>query len=222
MPAQCGKGETVTSKDRPQHTGPCWRTPSQQKTAAERDTADPAVELPLAMFPSNFIYTTFAYLLQIGFRWTSASMPSHAATNDELCRLQPPTQQRNTDVQRAQHAVKHPHNHEPEPPTQDWRLQMLMERRRREAERAQHNPHVVVTFSGPTRVGVNEFSVANHAPEPLKRVCAANLSEDEDSCQPQQLLPFTSSGPVSRCGSVTPVSDERLSYDKNSRLIGVN
>ncbi|KAF7340018.1 hypothetical protein MVEN_01919500 [Mycena venus] len=82
---------------------------------------------------------------------------------------------------------------------------MLMERRKREVQRAQHNHNIVVTFSGPAHVDL-DIKVDNNA---------ENISEEEDGCPAP--LPFAPSTPVSLCGGGTepccPLPTKKLVSD---------
>ncbi|KAK7064575.1 hypothetical protein R3P38DRAFT_3165605 [Favolaschia claudopus] len=65
---------------------------------------------------------------------------------------------------------------------QDWRLQMLIERRKREAERASHNRNIVVTFAGPAHLDIESKSQTD---------IELNFQADEEP------LPFVPSNPAS-------------------------
>ncbi|KAJ6519420.1 hypothetical protein C8R45DRAFT_918454 [Mycena sanguinolenta] len=221
MAARCCKEDTVVDKDRPR-SSPCPRTLTKQEPATQCET----VELPFAVSHSNLIYAIFAWLFHLVSGWTSLWDVQRAwilqiifhrpfSTAQPLESTAPNPQK--PDQPPATHTVTPASK--PSPPTsvdndppQDWRLQMLMERRRREAERARHNPSIVVTFSGPTRVTVDKLSVT-------KRVCVADLSADEDGdCQPP--LPFISPELVSRmapcCSS--PTEKKTSAFSDCSRL----
>ncbi|KAJ7356940.1 hypothetical protein DFH08DRAFT_954252 [Mycena albidolilacea] len=193
----------------------CPRTLPQQETCVKREI-DTAVELPPAAPsrppPSNFIYTTFVscvgWLLRILFCWRSSDVGG--LTPSLRSNGAPAPQELEQLLLRRHSPAPSAPTHDPNP-LPDWRLQMLMERRKKEADRAQDNRTIVVTFSGPARLNVELGVLENSRAGNRKQVC--DLSEDEDGGQPP--LPFVFSGPESVCDTTAaPVSEQDLAEER--------
>jgi len=186
-------------EDRPQktqHIGACPRTLTRQQTGENREMTKLAAELPSPRSPTNFIYTTFAsyvaWLLQLIFRWRSNASLDQENNTPSSRPDQPEAPAQEVKKLHTQGLSPPPGMATAHDPGQDWRLQILMERRKREVEHAQRNRNIVVTFSGPAQVDVG-LSVEKNT---------ENLSEDEDGCRLP--LPFSSSDPVSLRGTTVP------------------
>ncbi|KAJ6574683.1 hypothetical protein B0H19DRAFT_1125256 [Mycena capillaripes] len=199
-------GSFKDSSQNAQHIS-AWPRPFTEQTSEKPETKLVA-ELPLppsSRSPHNFIYTTFAsyvtWLLQAVFFWRRSTFWS-------VVPYQEPAQ----EVKLQMSATP-----SEEDSAQEWKLQMLMVRRKREAERARHNPNVVVTFSGLAEVGLSGGA------EKRKR---DDLSEDDDGAVPlgnelpwHPRLPPPSSSPVLSCAIMTPHAYAESNHPKYTSLL---